>query len=51
MEHLIKNAEHYANINILKGLTDIIKVADKLDDAVLKLCHQNYTRIWCSMAS
>lgn len=36
MEYLIKNAEHYVNINILKGLTDIIKVADKLDDAVLK---------------
>ncbi len=36
MEYLIKNAEHYANINILKGLTDIIKVADELEDAVLK---------------
>lgn len=36
MGYLIKNAEHYVNINILKGLTDIVKVADKLDDAILK---------------
>lgn len=37
MEHLVKGAEYNTNMKILKGLSGMVKVADKVDDALMGL--------------